>query len=72
MSHQGEYAVVDVRANSPSHGKILVVVGDEAIAQEMAIELGRRRCQVVVQPVVDKCTFLIEPARAGALEATGT
>ena len=72
MSYQGEYAIVDVRASSPSQGKILVVLDDEAIAQEMAAEMRRQRCQVVVRPVVNKRTLLIEPAPAGALEATGT
>jgi hypothetical protein len=72
MTFQGEYAIVDVRASSPSHGKILVVVDDESTAQEMAAELRRRRCQVVVRPVVNKRVFLIEPAPTGALEATGT
>jgi hypothetical protein len=72
MNDQGEYAIVDVRASSASHGKILVVVGDEVVAQEIAIELCRRRCQVAVRPVVNKSIFLIEPGQAGALEATGT
>ena len=72
MSYQGEYTIVDVRASSPSQGKILVVLDDEAIAQEMAAEMRRQRCQVVVRPVVNKRTLLIEPAPAGALEATGT
>jgi hypothetical protein len=72
MTHQREYAIVDVRAKSPSRGKILVCVDDEVIAQEIALELRRRRCQVAVQPAVNKRIFLIEPAPAGALEATGT
>jgi hypothetical protein len=72
MTFQGEYAIVDVRASSPSQGKILVVVDDQEIAQEMAAELRRRRCQVAVRPVVNKRIFVIEPAPAGALEATGT
>jgi hypothetical protein len=71
MNDQGEYAIVDVRASSASHGKILVVVPDEATAEEMATELRRRRCQIAVRPVVDKSIFLIEPSTAGALEATG-
>ena len=71
MNDQGEYAIVDVRASSASHGKILVVVDSSTTAHEMAAELHRRRCQVVVRPVINKCTFLIEPEPAGALEATG-
>jgi hypothetical protein len=72
MNHQGEYAIVDVRASSASHGKILVLVDSSTAAQEMADELRRRQCQVVVRPVVNKSTFVMEPAPIGALEATGT
>jgi hypothetical protein len=71
MTHQREYAVVDVRAKSPSRGKILVVVDDEVIAQEIAVELRRRRCQVAVHPAVNKRIFLAEPVPAGAPEVTG-
>jgi hypothetical protein len=71
MTDLGEYAIVDVRKSSPSKGKILVVVDDEPTAQEMAIELNRRRCQVTVRPVVNKRIFVTDTASAQAHEATG-
>ena len=48
MAYSGEYAVVDVAAGSTSEGKILVLLDDEATAQEIADELCLRGRSVAV------------------------
>jgi hypothetical protein len=49
MVYLGNYAIVDVREGSASEGKVLVLLDDEPTALEIAIELRRRGCEVVIQ-----------------------
>jgi hypothetical protein len=55
----GDYAIVDVTEGGASRGKILVLLDDEMIAREIAAELHRRGCHVVVEPVMDRPEPLI-------------
>jgi hypothetical protein len=49
-----DYAIIDVTEGSTSNGKILVLLDDEMIAREIALELHRRGRDVLVQPVADR------------------
>lgn len=51
MADSGDYAIVDVTKGSRSKGKILVLIGDEPTAQEIATELQLRGCNVIIQRV---------------------
>jgi hypothetical protein len=48
-----DYAIIDVTEGSTSNGKILVLLDDEVTAREIASELHRRGCQVIVEPVAN-------------------
>jgi hypothetical protein len=51
MTCRAEYALVDVGNGRSSEGKILVLVDDERIAADMAAELRRRGCRVVIKAI---------------------
>jgi hypothetical protein len=46
--------VIDIREGSESRGKILVLIDDEVTAKEIAADLRRRRCDVIVQQVSER------------------
>jgi hypothetical protein len=43
------YAIVDITEGRRSIGKVLVLVDDEQTAQEIAVDLSKRGCRVVVE-----------------------
>jgi hypothetical protein len=49
MTDVTDYAIVDITEGRRSIGKVLVLVDDEQTAQEMAVDLTKRGCQVVVE-----------------------
>jgi hypothetical protein len=51
MGYSGDYAIIDVTERSPSKGKILVLLDNEQVAEEIAADLRRRGRDVVVQIV---------------------
>jgi hypothetical protein len=54
MARLGGYAVVDVNKGRTSEGKVLVLLDDIASAQEIAAELCRRGCAVVVRAIRER------------------
>jgi hypothetical protein len=62
MSDSAEYALVDVTRGSNSAGKILVLLDSEQTATEMAADLRRRGCEVVVRPVMPRPGLVMRPA----------
>jgi hypothetical protein len=54
MACLGGYAVVDVNQGRTSEGKVLVLLDDIASAQEIAAELCRRGCAVVVRAIRER------------------
>jgi hypothetical protein len=65
MSDSSEYALVDVTRGSNSAGKILVLLDSEQIAAEMAADLQRRGCDVVVRRVASRPGLVMRPALDG-------
>jgi hypothetical protein len=61
----GDYAIIDVTEGRTSNGKILVLLDDETTAREMASELRRQGCQVIVEPVSSRSAPLIILADEG-------
>jgi hypothetical protein len=62
MSDSAEYALVDVTRGSNSAGKILVLLDSAQTAAEMAADLQRRGCDVVVRRVMPRPGLVIGPA----------
>jgi hypothetical protein len=69
MSDSGEYALVDVTSGSNSAGKILVLLDNEQTATEMAADLRRRGCNVVVRRVAQRQGLVMRSALDGELPA---
>jgi hypothetical protein len=65
MSDSGEYAIVDVTRGSDSAGKILVLLDNEPTATEMAADLRRRGCHVVVRRVAPRQGVVMRSASDG-------
>lgn len=49
-----DYAIIDVAKGSTSNGKVLVLIDDETTARDIASELHRRGCQVIVEPATGR------------------
>jgi hypothetical protein len=65
MSDSAEYALVDVTRGSSSAGKILVLLDNQQTAVEMAADLWRRGCNVVVRRVAQRPGLVMRPALDG-------
>jgi hypothetical protein len=65
MSDSAEYALVDVTRGRNSAGKILVLLDSEQTATEMAADLRRRGCDVVVRRVAQRPGLVMRPALDG-------
>jgi hypothetical protein len=65
MFDSAEYALVDVTRGSNSAGEILVLLDSEQTAAEMAADLQRRGCEVVVRRVMPRPALVIRPALDG-------
>ena len=65
MPTSGDYAIIDVTDGSTSLGKILVLLDDEMTAREIASELYRRGCKVIVQPVINRREPVVIPTGEG-------
>jgi hypothetical protein len=49
MTDVSDYAIVDITEGRRTVGKVLVLLDDEQTAQEIAIDLTKRGCRVVVE-----------------------
>ena len=65
MAYSGGYAIVDANEGSASKGKILVLLDDEGTADEIAIEMRHRGCNVVIQAAQPRRIRWTEPGGTG-------
>jgi hypothetical protein len=69
VPHLESYAIIDVAAESKSHRKILMILDDRETAEEIADELDRRNCEVVIQAITRRSGMAV--IQLPGLSATG-